>query len=170
MGLWFQHIITILLKYNVHCSQEFVFDCSYKLNYILDHSTLGFFLRRVLVDGEPFMADSSDDLETTIDTIKKKEKLITLYFMNYEVMKNVAVSRGYDTCFMVKACDGLYQLIKSMGLDWNTICVSVDRVDLCQTHCKQVPDFSRPSGCDQVTWAKWANSRRRCIIFGKAGN
>ncbi len=30
---------------------------------------------------------------------------------------NVAVSRGYDTCFMVKACDGLYQLIKSIGLD-----------------------------------------------------
>ncbi len=29
----------------------------------------------------------------------------------------VAVSRGYDTCFTVKACDGLYQLIKSMGLD-----------------------------------------------------
>ncbi len=29
----------------------------------------------------------------------------------------VAVSLGYDTCFAVRACDGLYQLIKSMGLD-----------------------------------------------------
>ena len=76
MGLWFQHIITILLKYSVHCSQEFVFDCSYKLNYLLDHSTLGFFLRRVLVDGEPFMADSSDDLQTTIDTIYDKNNQI----------------------------------------------------------------------------------------------
>ncbi len=26
----------------------------------------------------------------------------------------------------------------------------MDRVDLCQTHCKQVPDFSRPSGSDQI--------------------
>ena len=30
---------------------------------------------------------------------------------------SVAVSRGYDTCFAVKACDRLYQLIKSMRLD-----------------------------------------------------
>ncbi len=67
---------------------------------------------------------------------------------------SVAVSRGYDTCFSVKACDGLYQLIKSIGSDWNTIWVSIDRVDLCQAHCNQVPDFSRPSGSDQVTWAK----------------
>ncbi len=41
----------------------------------------------------------------------------------------VAVSRGYDTCFSVKACDGLYQLLKSIGSDWNTIWVSIDRVD-----------------------------------------
>ncbi len=25
-------------------------------------------------------------------------------------------------------------------------------MDLCQTHCKQVPDFSRPSGSCQITW------------------
>ncbi len=59
---------------------------------------------------------------------------------------NVAVSRGYDACY--KAYDGLYQLIKSMRLDWNTIWVSIDHMDLCQTHCKQVPDFSRPPGSD----------------------
>ena len=29
----------------------------------------------------------------------------------------VAVSHGYDACFSVKACDGLYQLIKSIGMD-----------------------------------------------------
>ncbi len=29
----------------------------------------------------------------------------------------VAVSRGYDTCFSVKACHGLYQLVKSIGSD-----------------------------------------------------
>ncbi len=32
----------------------------------------------------------------------------------------VVVSRGYDTCFAVKACDGLYQLTKSMDFDRNT--------------------------------------------------
>ncbi len=50
----------------------------------------------------------------------------------------VAVSRGYDTCY-----DGSCQLLKSTGSGWNTLRVSIDRVDLCQTHCKQVPDFSR---------------------------
>ena len=29
------------------------------------------------------------------------------------------------------------------GSSWNTIRVSIDHMDLCQTHCKQVPDFSR---------------------------
>ncbi len=66
----------------------------------------------------------------------------------------VVVSCGYDTCFSVQACDGLYQLIKSIGSDWKTIWVSIDRVDLGQSHCKLVPDCSRPSGSDQVTWAK----------------
>ena len=31
--------------------------------------------------------------------------------------------------------------IRFTGFGWNTIRVSIDRVDLCQTHCKQVPDF-----------------------------
>ncbi len=97
-----------------------------------------------------------------------KEQRLAWYIILQSV-PSVAVSCGYDTCFSVKACDGLYQLIKSIGMDWNTIGVSVNRVDLCQTHCKQVPDFSRPPGSDQVTWAKWANSRRRYTIFGKAG-
>ncbi len=30
--------------------------------------------------------------------------------------KAVAVSRGYDTCFSGKACDGLCPLLKSDGL------------------------------------------------------
>ena len=30
------------------------------------------------------------------------------------MQRDVAVSCGYDTCFTVEACDGLYQLIKSM--------------------------------------------------------
>ncbi len=66
--------------------------------------------------------------------------------------------------FSVKACDGLCQLLKSTGSGWNTIKVSIDRVDLCQTHCKQVPDFSRAPGSNQTTWAsfgqfKQANTR-----------
>ena len=32
-----------------------------------------------------------------------------------------AVSCGYDTCFTVKAYDELYQLIKSMGLDFHIL-------------------------------------------------
>ncbi len=70
------------------------------------------------------------------------------------VTRGVAVSRVYDTCFSVKACDGLYQLLKSIGSGWNTIWVSIDRVDLCQTHCKQVPDFFRLSGSHQITWVE----------------
>ncbi len=35
-------------------------------------------------------------------------------------VSSVAVSCGYDTCFTVKACDGLYQLIQSIGSHWNT--------------------------------------------------
>ncbi len=59
----------------------------------------------------------------------------------YGGVRYVAVSRRYDTCFSVKACDGLCQLLKSTGSGWNTKRVSIDRVDLCKTHCKQVPDF-----------------------------
>ncbi len=29
---------------------------------------------------------------------------------------------------------------------WDTIWIPTDRMDLCQTHCKQVPDFSRAQG------------------------
>ncbi len=67
------------------------------------------------------------------------------------VFKIVAVSCGYDTCFSVKACDGLHQLLKFIGSDWNTNGVKIDCVDLCQTHWKQVPDFSRPSGSEQAS-------------------
>ena len=64
-------------------------------------------------------------------------KKTTSNFMNSMKLdyEPVAVSRGYDTCFWAKACDGLYQLIH-----------------LCQTHCKQVPDFSRPSRSDKIMW------------------
>ena len=74
-------------------------------------------------------------------------------FFSYFVMNCVAVSCGYDTCFSVKACDGLCRLLKSTGLSWNTIRVSIDGVNLCQTHYKQVPDFSRAPGSGQTTWA-----------------
>ena len=75
---------------------------------------------------------------------------------------SVAVSRGCDTRFSVRACDGLYQLLKSIGSDWNTITVSIDRVDHCQTHCKQVPEFSRPSGSDHITWVDLSQVNTRC--------
>ncbi len=38
---------------------------------------------------------------------------------------------------------------KNHGSAWNTIWVSTDHMDLCQTHCKQVPDFSCAPGSGQ---------------------
>ncbi len=74
----------------------------------------------------------------------------------------VAVSRGYDTCFSGKACDGLCRLLKSTGLGWNAIRVSIDRVDLCQTHCKQVPD--------RKCYRKWPHvASRQFLPSGKYG-
>ena len=43
--------------------------------------------------------------------------LAKMHKQHAEVMYSVAVCREYDTWFTVKACDGLYQLIKSMRLD-----------------------------------------------------
>ncbi len=51
------------------------------------------------------------------------------------IMTNVAVSCGYSTCFAVGTCDGLCRPT-----------FPIDHMDLCQTHCKQVPDFSRSQG------------------------
>ncbi len=61
---------------------------------------------------------------------------------------------------------GLWWVIppnKIHGLYWNTAWVSIDPVDLCQTHCKQVPDISSASKSDQVTWSKWTN-RKHCYL------
>ncbi len=54
---------------------------------------------------------------------------------------------------------------KINGSYWNTVWVSVDRMDLCQTHCRQVLDISRASKSGQVTWSEWANSSRRTSWF-----
>ncbi len=63
---------------------------------------------------------------------------------------NVAVGCGYSTSFVVRTCDGLYHLIFSI----DHVGIPTDRMDLCQTHCKQVPEFfPRPSSCGQV----WTN-------------
>ncbi len=35
---------------------------------------------------------------------------------------------------------------KSHGSGWDTIWVPADHDNLCQTHCKHVPDFSRAQG------------------------
>ncbi len=40
----------------------------------------------------------------------------------------VAVSCGYDTCFAVRACDGLLPPNKNHGSGWNTVWVSIDRI------------------------------------------
>ncbi len=49
---------------------------------------------------------------------------------------------------------------KNHGSAWNTIWISTDRMNLCQTHCKQVPDFfPRLRSRGQV----WTNYRH-CYI------
>ncbi len=60
---------------------------------------------------------------------------VIVYLEN--IPSTVAVSCGYDTCFAVRTCDGLYHFI-----------FSIDRVGIpfgiqpiIWTHCKQVPDF-----------------------------
>ncbi len=45
--------------------------------------------------------------------------------------------------FLGKACDGLCRLLRFNGFGWNTIRISVVRVELCQTHQLQLPGFSR---------------------------
>ncbi len=53
----------------------------------------------------------------------------------------IAVSCGYDTCFVVWACDGLYQLTKSM-----------DRIET-------------PSGFQSIVWNFVRHTVSRCLIF-----
>ncbi len=80
-----------------------------------------------------------------------KDSILNLFFY----IKSVIMLRSAVglTRFTVSACDGLYQLIKSIGSNWNTPLGS----NRSCGHCMQVPDFSRTPGSDQVTWAKWAN-------------
>ncbi len=56
---------------------------------------------------------------------------------------HVAVSCGYDTCFAVKACDGLYHLTKSM-----------DRIEI-----------PIPSGFQSILWTFVRHTVSRCLIF-----
>ncbi len=61
--------------------------------------------------------------------------------------KESACIVAVSTCFAISACDGLCHLTKVMDqVAWDTIWVSTDHVNLCQAHCKQVPDFSRAQG------------------------
>ncbi len=62
--------------------------------------------------------------------------------MGYHLRLSVAVSCGYDTCFAVKTCDGLCHIKFSIDHTcWDTIWIPNDHMDLCQTHCRQVPDL-----------------------------
>ncbi len=56
-------------------------------------------------------------------------------------LPRVAVSCGYDTCFAVKACDGLYHLTKSM-----------DRIET-------------PLGFQSIVWTFVRHTVSRCLIF-----
>ena len=56
-----------------------------------------------------------------------------------------AVSCGYDTCFAVKACDGLYHLTKSMDRIETPLHSEIDQIHLsteaqCGTTCLPLGD------------------------------
>ncbi len=61
----------------------------------------------------------------------------------FKLWPRVAVSSRYDTCFAVKTRDGLYHFIFSIDRVGDTLWIPNDHMDLCQTHCVQVPDLSR---------------------------
>ncbi len=77
------------------------------------------------------------------------------WHMDLLMLDTVAVSRGYDACFSIKACDGLYQLLKSIGSDWNTIAVfiscysEINQIHLsieaqCGTACLPIHQLTHP--------------------------
>ncbi len=45
--------------------------------------------------------------------------------------------------------------MRTTGLVETSFVVSIVNLGHCQTHSKQVPDFSRPSGSDLITWASF---------------
>ncbi len=60
---------------------------------------------------------------------------------------------GYADC---KCFAGLVEISKE---------VSIVSFGLCQTHCKQVPDFSRLCRSDLITWASFSTARCNCSLY-----
>ncbi len=58
--------------------------------------------------------------------------------------------------FQKRTCDGLCRLQVFSGFGWNIKVVSIVNLDLCKTHCKQVPDFSHLCGSDLIKWASFS--------------
>ncbi len=64
----------------------------------------------------------------------------------------VAVNHENDTCFGNGLVMGYADCKCSAALVETSKVVSIVSLALCQTHCKQVPEFSRRSGSDLIMW------------------
>ncbi len=67
----------------------------------------------------------------------------------------VSVNHGYDRYFGNGLVMGYADCKYLAGLVETSKVVSIVNLGLCQTHCKQVPDFSRLCGSDLITWASF---------------
>ncbi len=67
----------------------------------------------------------------------------------------VAVNHENDTCFENRLVMGYADCKYYAGLVETSKVVSIVSPALCQTHCKQVPVFSRLSKSDLIMWASF---------------
>ncbi len=77
------------------------------------------------------------------------------------MLRPVAVSCGYDTCFAVKTCDGLYHFMFSIdrvGIPFGFQTIMWTFVRHTVSRCLTFPAFG-------VTWSIWTNHRPRCVSF-----
>ncbi len=70
-------------------------------------------------------------------------------------MYHVVVNHENDTCFGNGLVIGYADCKCLAGLVETSKVVSIVSLALCQTHCKQVPEFSRLSKSDLITWASF---------------
>ncbi len=71
----------------------------------------------------------------------------------------LSTCRGFDWCskscvwhmFSGKGLWWVMQTNRFTGFGWNTVRVSIDRVDLCQTHCNRCLTFP---ALQEVTWSR----------------
>ncbi len=87
-------------------------------------------------------------------------------FHTLVLMKSCVAANHENNMFWKQTWDGFSRVHVLCGFSWNTRkVVSNVNLALCQTHCKQVPVFSRLSKYHVITWSESINHSRR-HIFG----